>query len=209
MPTLLIATTNTGKLREYRALLGDCGVTLQALDDVAPAPAVAEDGDTYLANARVKAAALAAHSGLPALADDSGLEVDALQGLPGVRSARFAAAAMGRAGASDDATNRAFLLGRLRGLPGAPFTARFRCVIVVAHPDGRELVAEGTCCGTIVDTPRGSGGFGYDSIFFYPPLGCTFAELPAAEKDRVSHRALALAALRPRLAAFLGVAASR
>jgi XTP/dITP diphosphohydrolase len=200
---LVVATGNAGKLREYRALLGDLGVDLQALADVAGAPAVAEDGTTYLANARAKAHALAKHCALPALADDSGLEVDALGGGPGVRSARFAADAMHRREPTDDRTNVAFLLGRLRGLAGHRRGARFRCVIVVAHPDGRELVAEGTCEGAISDAPRGNAGFGYDPVFFYPPLARTFAELQPAEKERVSHRAQAVDLLRPALLEFL------
>ncbi|MGH7789718.1 MAG: RdgB/HAM1 family non-canonical purine NTP pyrophosphatase [Candidatus Binatia bacterium] len=203
MTALLIATGNAGKRREYDALLGDLGLRLGSLADYPAAPAVAESGETYLANARLKAVSLAAFARLPALADDSGLEVDALGGAPGVHSARYAALAMGRSGSADDQTNCRFLLGRLRGRPQPPYTARFRCVIVVAHPDGRELVADGACEGRIVETPRGDGGFGYDPIFFYPPLARTFAELSAAEKDRISHRALAVAALRPTLLDWL------
>ena len=200
---LVVATGNAGKLREYRALLGDLDLELHSLADVAGAPAVAEHAATYLANARAKARALAAHCRLPALADDSGLEVDALAGAPGVHSARFAADAMHRSAPTDDRTNVAFLLGRLRGLADHRRTARFRCVIVVAHPDGRELVAEGTCEGAITDAPRGDGGFGYDPVFFYPPLARTFAELTPAEKDRISHRAQAVERLRPALLDFL------
>jgi len=196
---LVVATQNAGKLREYRALLADLGIELRSLSDVGDAPDVAEIGDTYLTNARAKACALAAHCRLPALADDSGLEVDALGGAPGVRSARFASDAGRALHSSVDAANRALLLERLRGVPDQRRTARFRCVIVVAHPDGRELVAEGSCEGSIVQTPRGSGGFGYDPVFLYPPLQRTFAELTAEEKDRVSHRALAVERLRPLL----------
>jgi XTP/dITP diphosphohydrolase len=186
---LVIATGNAGKLREYRALLADLDLELRSLDQVADAPAVEEHGDTYLANARVKAHALAAHCQLPALADDSGLEVDALGGLPGVHSARFAADAGLPSG---DQANLSLLLERMRAVPDQRRTARFRCVIVVAWPDGRELVAEGTCEGLIIRVPRGSGGFGYDPVFLYPPAQRTFAELPADEKDRVSHRARAV-----------------
>jgi XTP/dITP diphosphohydrolase len=200
---LVIATANAGKLRELRALLGDLGIELRSLLDVADAPTIAEDGDTYLANARAKAHAVAVHCGVPALADDSGLEVDALGGAPGVRSARFAADAMHRCDPTDDRTNAAFLLGRLRGLADGCRAARFRCVIVVARPDGRELVAEGVCEGVIAQAPDGAGGFGYDPVFVYPPLARTFAELTPEEKDRVSHRAQAVAQLRPRLLGFL------
>ena len=200
---LVIASANAGKLREYRALLGDLNLELRSLADVAGAPAVNEDGDTYLANARRKAHALAAHTQLPALGDDSGLEVDALGGGPGVRSARFAADAMGRSGPSDDHANVALLLGRMRKTPDGHRTARFRCAIVVARPDGGELLADGACAGCIAHAPRGNDGFGYDPIFLFPPLDRTFGEISAAEKDAVSHRAQAIEALRPRLLAFL------
>jgi XTP/dITP diphosphohydrolase len=199
---LVVATQNAGKLREYRALLADPGLELRSLSEVGDAPDVAEIGDTYLINARAKAHALAAHCRLPALADDSGLEVDALGGAPGVRSARFASDAALPLHPSADAANRALLLERLRGVPDERRSARFRCVIVVAHPDGRELVAEGSCEGLIVQTARGSGGFGYDPVFLYPALQRTFAELTAAQKDRVSHRAQAVRRLRPALDRF-------
>lgn len=200
---LVVATGNAAKLREYRALLGDLGLELRPLADVADAPAVDERADSYLANARAKARALAAHCRVPALADDSGLEVDALAGAPGIRSARFAADAMHRHVPTDDRTNVAFLLGRMRQAPNDRRTARFRCVIVVARPDGRELIAEGTCEGVITHAPRGHWGFGYDPVFHYPPLERTFAELAPEEKDRVSHRARAAAELRPALLDFL------
>lgn len=203
MTPLLVATTNAGKLREYRALLEGAGVVLRSLAEYPGAPGVAEEADTYLDNARAKAHGLAAHSGLPALADDSGLEVDALRGLPGVRSARFAADAQIRTAQGADRDNLDLLLRRMRDVPDAERAARFRCVIVVVHPDGRELVADGACEGRITRAPRGSGGFGYDPVFLYPPLGRTFAELAGEEKARVSHRALAVRNLRPRLQEFL------
>ena len=195
---LVAATGNAGKLRELRALLADPSLELRSLADYPELPPIEEDGDTFLANARRKAHAVARHAGLPALADDSGLEVDALGGLPGVRSARFAADADAGRG---DAANVALLLARLRDVPAAGRTARFRCVIVVAHPDGRELIADGTCEGHIAAAPRGAGGFGYDPVFLVG--GRTFAEIDSDEKDRVSHRGHAIAALRPRLADFL------
>lgn len=200
---LVLASANAGKLREYRALLGDLGLELYSLADLPDAPALAEPADTYLANARAKARALAVHCRLPALADDSGIEVDALGGAPGVRSARFAADAMQRSARTDDRTNVALLLGRMRKVPDDRRTARFRCVIVVVHSDDRELVAEGACEGVITHAPRGGGGFGYDPVFLYPPLDRTFAELSPVEKDRVSHRARAVAQLRPALLDFL------
>ncbi|MEO8602266.1 MAG: RdgB/HAM1 family non-canonical purine NTP pyrophosphatase [bacterium] len=197
---LLAATTNAGKQREFAALLADPTLVLRSLADFPSAAAVAEDGDTFLANARLKAHAAARHAGLPALADDSGLEVDALGGLPGVRSARFASDA---GAGSGDAANIALLLARLAGLPATARIARFRCVVVVARPNGAELAAEGVCEGRIIEAPRGRGGFGYDAVFLAPRLDRTFAELAPAEKDRISHRAQAIAALRQRLAAFL------
>lgn len=200
---LVIATTNRGKLREYRTLLDGLDIELRSLSDFAAPPQVAEDGDTYLVNARLKAHAVAAHCGLPSLADDSGLEVDALDGAPGIRSARFAADNSPAARPGDDRANLALLVERLQGVPAERRTARFRCAIVVAHPDGRELAVAGTCEGLLTEQPRGGGGFGYDPLFVYPPLGRTFAELPAEEKDRVSHRALAVRALRPHLRQFL------
>lgn len=193
---LVLASGNRGKLEEYRALLGGLPIALRPLAAIPGAPTVAEDAPTYLGNARAKAHALARHSGLAALADDSGLEVDALGGAPGVRSARFAADA-GRG--SGDAANVALLLERLRDTPAARRTARFCCVVVVAFPDGGELVAEGSCVGTIPVAPRGGGGFGYDPVFYFPPRDRTFAELDPAEKNRVSHRAQAVAALLERL----------
>lgn len=197
---LVAATGNAGKLSELRALLAGLDLDLRSLADLAGAPAVEESGDSFLSNARLKAHAIAAHAGLPALADDSGLEVDALGGAPGVRSARFARDAGAGAG---DAANVATLLARLRTVPPAQRAARFRCVVVVARPDGAELVADGACAGLIAAAPRGTAGFGYDPVFLYPPLGRTFAELARAEKDRVSHRAAAIAALRPQLVEFL------
>lgn len=194
---LVAATANAGKLRELQALLAEPAITWRSLADYPALPPIDEDGDTFLANARLKAHAVARHAGLPALADDSGLCVDALGGLPGVRSARFAADA---GAGSGDAANVALLLARLRGVPPPARTAHFACAIVVAHPDGRELVAEGRCDGRIADAPRGRGGFGYDPVFLFGDR--TFAEMSVAEKDRVSHRARAIAALRPRLHEF-------
>jgi XTP/dITP diphosphohydrolase len=203
MSTLVVATTNAGKVRELRALLGDLGIELRSLADHPGAPAGAETAETYLDNARIKAHALAAHTGLAALADDSGLEVDALGGAPGVRSARFAADANLAPSGEPDRDNVALLLDRLRGVPEERRGARFRCAIVVATVDGRELAAEGTCEGVIALAPRGTRGFGYDPVFVYPPLGRTFAELSADEKQRVSHRVRAVEVLRPTLLPFL------
>ena len=187
-PRLVLATANAGKARELRALVEAWGgdVLVQSLGDHAAVALPAETGATYEANAATKAAVVAAATGLPALADDSGLEVDALGGAPGIRSARY-----GR----DDADRIARVLRALEGRPDVERTARFRCVVVLAWPDGRMAAGEGVVEGRIAIAPRGTGGFGYDPIFIADEVGETFAEAPAAEKARVSHRARAMAAL--------------
>jgi XTP/dITP diphosphohydrolase len=194
---LVLATRNAGKVRELRELLAGLPLVLKDLREFPNAPDVIEDGDTYSSNARLKALTIARFTGVACLADDSGIEVDALDGAPGIYSARFAGAG------STNQANRALLLERLGGVPQQRRRARFRCVIVVARPDGRDLVAEGTCEGFITLEERGEGGFGYDPIFFYPPANRTTAELSEAEKNRISHRANACAALVPRLVDFL------
>jgi XTP/dITP diphosphohydrolase len=196
-PNLVIATTNRGKFREFSQLLAPLPLRLHALAELPPAPAVTEDGLTYAANASRKAITIAQWSGCATLADDSGLEVDALGGAPGVHSARYAGPAQ------DSQANIHKLLGALRDVPPAERTARFRCVIVVATPDGAAVEAEGTCEGRILEAPRGDGGFGYDPVFFHVPLALTFAEIPAAAKNRLSHRAEACARLRQELIGFL------
>lgn len=191
---LVLATENAGKVRELAALVAGWGgeVLVQSLADHRGVVLPPETGETYEANAATKAAVVAAATGVPALADDSGLEVDALGGAPGVRSARW-----GR----DDADRIARLLSELAARPDAPRRARFRCVVVLAWPDGRMASGVGVVEGRIAETPRGTGGFGYDPIFVADELGATFAEAPASEKARVSHRARAMAALGARLAA--------
>jgi XTP/dITP diphosphohydrolase len=196
-PVLLIATTNPGKARELAELLEDVAVTVRSLIGIPGAPAIPEVGSSYLENARAKAVSIARWSGRTALGDDSGLEVDVLGGAPGIHSARYAGAAQ------DSHANLVKLLRALDGVPEARRTARFRCVLVVARPDGQTLVVEGSCEGRITERPCGSGGFGYDPIFYYPPAGMTFAELPAAIKHRVSHRGHAGAELRQRLMDFM------
>jgi len=187
---LAIASKNVHKLREIRAICAGWPVEWVTVEDhVGPWPEVDEPHDTYLENALAKARSVAAALGLPAMADDSGLEVDALGGAPGPRSARYA---------GEDATderNRRKLLTALRGVPGSTPAARFRCIAVVAWPDGREVWAEGTCKGTLVAEPRGAGGFGYDPIFVPAGRGQTMAELGPEEKDRISHRGRAFRAL--------------
>jgi XTP/dITP diphosphohydrolase len=183
MERLLIASSNAGKVREFRELLAGCGWEIVAPEDVGVALEVAETGDSYEANARIKARAFAAASGLASLADDSGLEVDALGGEPG---------ALHHERGWDGADNDERIAILLRAMEGhSDRRARFRAVIVVAFADGREIVAEGACEGEITLAPSGSGGFGYDPVFYLPDLGRTMAELTAAEKNRVSHRARA------------------
>jgi XTP/dITP diphosphohydrolase len=196
-PRVLLATTNPGKVREFARLLGDMAVRWVSLADLPGAPEVQEDGATYAENALHKATALAAWSGMVTLADDSGLEVDALEGAPGVQSARYAGLPQ------DPAANTAKLLAALDGVPPGLRAARFRCVLALVAPDGATLVVDGCCEGVILDAPRGRGGFGYDPVFLFPATGRTFAELSGDEKDRVSHRAQACAALRPLLPAFV------
>jgi XTP/dITP diphosphohydrolase len=192
---IVLATRNRHKLIELRRMLEPLGVDLVGLDDVAPEVGdLVEDGETFAENARSKARQAAAITGLPALADDSGLEVDALGGAPGVRSARFAG------GHGDARANTALLLERLEGVPDAGRTARFRCVIALVDPaiDGEPLF-EGACEGRIAHAERGRGGFGYDPVFFLPDRGVTVAELDDREKDAISHRGQAVA----RLASYL------
>lgn len=197
MTRLLLGTRNPGKLRELRALLDGLALELVTPDDLGLSLEVDESGSDYAENAARKAQAYAAAAGLPALADDSGLEVEALGGAPGLHSARLLPGRMGKAPA-DDAARRARLLELLAGKP-RPWRARFRCAAVVALPAGERAAAEGTCTGEIVPAPRGAGGFGYDPLFLVDGQGLTMAELPEAVKNRLSHRARALQALRPAL----------
>ena len=195
MTEVVLASGNPGKLRELSALLDDFGWHLRPQSDFA-VPTVAETGTTFVENAIIKARHAARHCGLPALADDSGLEVDALDGAPGVYSARFAGPD------ASDADNNALLIERVRDLPAAARSARFRAVIVyLRHADDpAPLICEGSWEGRIQLEPSGEGGFGYDPYFFLPPLGCSSAELEPAQKNRLSHRGQALAKLRQRLA---------
>lgn len=188
---LLLASNNQGKLREFRELLAGCGWQVLAPADLALVLEVEETGDSYAANAALKAAAFAAASGRFALADDSGLEVDALGGVPGIHSARYGGAGLSDAGRVDR------LLAALAPVPDGERTARFRAVLVLQAPDGRTWQTEGVCEGEITWAPRGDDGFGYDPIFLLPNRRCTMAELHADEKNQLSHRARATAALRP------------
>ena len=190
MIQLLIATNNHGKLHELLPLLGDLPFHLVTPHDLDLHLEVEETGTTYAENARLKAEAFVQTSGLLTLADDSGLEVDALGGAPGVHSARYAGA-----GASD-ADRRAKLIRVLHEVP-APRLARFRCVMALAHPGGAMTYFEGVCAGEIILEERGTHGFGYDPLFFLPDHGYTMAELPSVVKNQISHRARAAQAARP------------
>ena len=196
-PTILIATTNPGKLREVKAVLGALPVRLMGLADFSDVPEPVEDAPTFEGNARIKALYYAGQTGVWALADDSGLEVDALDGAPGIYSARYAGVAGG------DAANNAKLIEALRAAPEARRTARFRCVVVLARPEAVLAVGRGAIEGAIIDEPRGANGFGYDPHFLVPSLGKTAAELPPEHKNRISHRGRALADILPHLRALL------
>jgi XTP/dITP diphosphohydrolase len=187
---LLVATTNPGKLAEYRELLADLPVELIYLRDVGITEEVPETGATFEANARLKAEEYARRSGLITLADDSGLEVAALNGEPGVYSARYGGES------TADGRNR-LLLQKLEGVPFHERMARFVCVIAIAAPNGRIETAAGTVAGVIESAPRGDNGFGYDPVFFLLDRGLTMAELTDQEKNRISHRAVALDYARP------------
>jgi XTP/dITP diphosphohydrolase len=193
---IAIASRNPHKLREIARICADWPVEwLTVGNHAGPWPEVEETGSTYLENALLKARAVAAALAEPALADDSGIEVDALGGRPGPRSARFAR------GQASDERNLDELVRALRGVPAAGRTARYRCLAVLAHPDGDHLHAEGLCEGTLESKPRGTRGFGYDPIFVPAGWDRTMAELTDQEKDRISHRGRAFRALREALLA--------
>jgi XTP/dITP diphosphohydrolase len=185
MPKLLLATSNPGKIREYCILLDSIGYEITTLAEEGIAEVITESGNSYEQNARLKAIAYARLSQLIALADDSGLEVDALNGEPGIKSARFAG------NATTDTEKVNLLLARLSGVPWEGRTAHFRCVIAMATPEGQCQICSGECPGIIALKPRGEKGFGYDPIFFLPELGKTMAELPLETKNQISHRARA------------------
>jgi XTP/dITP diphosphohydrolase len=185
MPDLLLATFNPGKIREYLVLLRGIPFRITTLADHGIQDVVAESGSSYEQNARLKAVTYAKLSRTATLADDSGLEVDALGGAPGVRSARYAGEA------ATDADKVDLVLAKLKGIPQKKRRARFKCVIVIATPEGRTNVCYGECRGIIALEARGENGFGYDPIFFLPEFGKTMAELPPETKNRISHRALA------------------
>jgi len=200
-PTLLIATSNAGKLREVREVLAPLAIRLVSLAAFPDMPVPVEGASSFEGNARIKALHYGGHTGGWVLADDSGLEVDALDGAPGVHSARYAG------DDADDAANNAKLIAALRGIPLERRTARFRCSVVVALGSEVKLVSHGTVEGLIVDEPSGRNGFGYDPHFFLPQQGKTSAQLGSEEKNRISHRGRALSGILTSLEQLLGDAA--
>ena len=197
---LYAATTSQGKLRDFRAAAEAHALAIEPLTDLKTIPAPEEDGLTFASNAILKAVYYSRFApGELVIADDSGLEVDALDGAPGVRSARFAADFGFGAGENTDQSNNLLLIERLKGIPAARRTARYRCVLAAAR-DGQTLhTAEGAVEGVILHSPQGSGGFGYDPLFFLPSLNCSMAELDLATKLTLSHRGRAIMALLPKL----------
>ncbi len=183
---LLVATRNAGKLREIRRLLADTSVRVLGLDDFDSLPEVEEDGETFVANARKKAETIARQTGCLTLADDSGLEVAALAGAPGVRSARYAGED------ADDAANNRKLLQALAEVPCPQRQGAFVCAMALCRPTGECRFFHGRLAGILTDAPRGEGGFGYDPLFLVPEYGKTLAELPLEVKNRISHRGQAL-----------------
>lgn len=197
---LLVATSNAGKLAEIEAVLRDLPVDILSLSDLQGCPTVVEDGISFEENARKKACTLAEFSGYLTLADDSGLEVDALEGAPGIHSARYSGEG------ADDARNNEKLLRTLQDLPWERRGARFVCVMALCCPASgrrREWIFHGICEGSIAFEPRGVNGFGYDPLFFYPSLGKTFGEIDRETKGRYSHRGKALAKLKQALSFVL------
>jgi XTP/dITP diphosphohydrolase len=197
---IILATRNPGKLAELRRILAAAGVSAAVTDlgDAPGMPEVAETGRTFAENALLKARAVTAFTGLPAVADDSGLCVDALNGMPGVLSARWS----GRHG--DDEANLRLVLGQIADVPAGERGAHFTCVAALVLPSGAERVTEGTMYGQLTGSPRGSNGFGYDPIFVPDGFELTTAQMSPGEKDKISHRGQALRALAPVIAELLG-----
>ncbi len=193
MKKIVLATANWGKLREIEALLSGLDVSLASVSEYKNLPTIVEDGDSFFANAFKKARLVCDATGEAALADDSGLVVDFLGGAPGVFSARYAGE-----GATDDENNRK-LLAAMKGVPKGKRGCAFRCVLVLCFLNGEHITCEGTWRGEVAEAPAGSGGFGYDPIVYLPERGLTVAQLDPAEKNRLSHRAQALAKLREEL----------
>jgi XTP/dITP diphosphohydrolase len=188
MRPLILATRNQGKIEEFQELFVGCGIEIKSVTDFGPIPPVVEDGETFEENAYKKAFHTARMLGFPSLADDSGLTVEALGGAPGVKSARYA----GEEATKED--NNRKLLAAMQGVLDRK--AAFECVLAIAVPRGPALIYEGRCEGEITNGLQGEEGFGYDPLFYYPPLRKTFAQMSRAEKNRVSHRGKAMAELR-------------
>ena len=191
MNKILIASNNYGKLKEYHSLLRDFSIEIVYPRQVGITIEVDEVGKSYAENAFIKASAFARAAGMSTLADDSGLEVDALNGLPGIFSARFSPKEN-----ANDADRRKYLLEKLRD-KARPWKAKFRCCIAVIHPEKKAQFSEGVCHGEIIPEERGENGFGYDPIFFLSQKKCTMAELSMQEKNQISHRGLAFLAAKP------------
>lgn len=192
-----MATRNSGKLREIRDILRGLGIHLKGLNHFQQVPEIKEDGKSFVENALKKARFYANYFSKAVLADDSGLEVDALKGAPGIYSARYAGVR------ASDRENREKLLKEMEGLPKRKRGAQFKCVIAMVFPDGREIITEGSCRGRIGLKEEGKRGFGYDPVFYLPSYGKTMAELTVEEKNRISHRGKALRKLRRILNRFM------
>ena len=182
---LILASGNKGKIAEFQHLLEELNIQVQSMKEYPQIGEIVEDGTTFAENALKKARAVCTATGKPALADDSGLMVDYLDGAPGIYSARFAGEG------HDDTANNQKVLELLQGVPDKERGAQFFCAIAIVLPDGREFTAEGICRGILLHTLQGEGGFGYDPLFYVPQLGKTFAELSMEEKNEISHRGLA------------------
>ena len=189
MRKIVLATNNASKVKEFNAILsanGYDGYQVLSLKECGFCGDIEENADTFEGNAYIKAKTVAEFTGIATVADDSGLEVDALNGAPGVHSARYA----GEGASSEQLIEK--LLKEMKGVPFTNRNARFTTVMCAVLPDGKTLYERGECHGVITDAPKGNGGFGYDPVFFYPPFGKTFAELSSEEKNSISHRAIAL-----------------
>lgn len=197
--TIVLASGNQGKLKEFQILLNNCGYDIQPQSNFA-VPEADETGLTFVENAILKARNACTHTGLPSIADDSGIEVDALNGAPGIYSARFArdwVAPQALQTSASDTRNNAYLLERLKGLPRSERTARYQCVLVFMQhaEDPTPIICQGSWEGIILEEPRGQNGFGYDPLFYVPEQDCSSAELSKALKNSISHRAIAMQAL--------------
>jgi XTP/dITP diphosphohydrolase len=196
---LVLATRNQGKVREIESALSIASIAFQSLNNFPDLPEIIEDGSAFLENALKKARIISSHLHLPVLADDSGLEVDFLNGAPGIHSARFSGPA------ATDRENNEKLLGLLEGVPEERRTARFRCILVLYDPSGRWVQTEGACEGRIAFALKGDQGFGYDPVFYLPQFQKTMAQLPMETKNRISHRAKALEKMRPYIVSATGL----